>query len=148
MCRLLGVSPSGYYAFQSRKPSARACSDAVLSERIEAIHAFSKGTYGAPPIHDHLRDEGIRIGRKRVARLMRAAGLEGVSRRNGYCTTKQDKAACFAPDLVNRALAADAPDRLWVADLTYVPTRSGFCILPWSWTPSAGVSRVGTWPLT
>lgn len=129
MCRLLGVSPSGYYAFHNRKPSNRACTDAVLSARIAAIHAFSKGTYGAPRIHDHLRDDDIRVGKKRVARLMRAAGLEGVSRRNGYCMTTQDKTAAFAPDLVHRVFTADAPDRLWVADITYIPTGSGFLYL-------------------
>ncbi len=129
MCRLLGVSPSGYYAFHNRTPSNRARTDALLSERIAAIHAFSKGTYGAPRIHDHLRDDDIRVGKKRVARLMRAAGLEGVSRRNGHCTTTQDKAASFAPDLVHRVFTADAPDRLWVADITYIPTGSGFLYL-------------------
>lgn len=98
-----GRLPSSYYAFQSRKPSVRVFSDAVVSERIEAIPAFSKGTYGAPRIHNHLRDEGIRVGRKRVARLLRSAGLVGVSRRKGFFTKKQDKTASYAPDLVNRA---------------------------------------------
>lgn len=129
MCRLLGVSPSGYYAFHNRQPSNRARSDAVLSEQIATIHAFSKGTYGVPRLHDQLRDDGIRVGKKRVARLMRAAGLEGVSRRTGYGTTTQDKAASFAPDLVKRAFTAEAPDRLWVADITYIPTGSGFLYL-------------------
>jgi putative transposase len=129
MCRLLGVSTSGYYAFLHRKPSRRALTDATLSERIEAIHSWSWGTYGAPRIHDHLKDEGIRVGKKRVARLMRAASITGVCRRNGVWTTRRDKDAVAAPDLVNRDFSASGPDRLWVADITYIPTFSGFLYL-------------------
>jgi len=129
MCRLLGVSPSGYYAWRLRKPSKRARSDAMLTERIEAIWIWSKRTYGAPRIHDHLRDEGISVGKKRGARLMRSADIAGVSRRSGVWTTRRDKDAVAAPDLVRPDFNADAPDRLWVADISYIPTWSGFLYL-------------------
>jgi putative transposase len=129
MCRMLGVCPSGYYAWRSRKPSKRALSDAMLTERIEAIWIWSKKTYGSPRIHDHLRDEGIYVGKKRVARLMRSASIAGLSRRSGVSTTRRDKDAVALPDLVHRDFSADAPDRLWVADISYIPTFSGFLYL-------------------
>jgi transposase InsO family protein len=81
MCRVLGVSPSGYWAWSKRPPSARARSDAELTTTIKRIHEDSRGTYGAPRVHAELRDSGTRCSRKRVARLMRAEGLEGVHRR-------------------------------------------------------------------
>ncbi len=130
MCRVLGVSPSGFHAWKSREPSNRAIEDARLLKRIHAIHKRSRGTYGAPRIHAELREEhGIRIGKKRVARLMREAGLRGVCRRKFITTTKRAQRARPAPDLVNRDFNAEGPDRLWVADITYVPTRAGFCFL-------------------
>ena len=129
MCRLLGVSTSGFYAWLKRPESARARRDAELAERVEAVHARSHGTYGAPRIHAELRAEGERVGRKRVARLMKARGLVGVSRRKGCQTTSRDESAQPAPDLVEREFAAEAPDRLWVADITYVPTWEGFLYL-------------------
>lgn len=129
-CRVLGVSPSGYYAWAQRAPSQRALDDAVLTERIRAIHAASDGNYGSPNIHAELRDEGTRIGRKRVARLMRQARIRGVSRRRSWIvTTQRDARQRSAPDLVNRRFAADAPNQLWVADMTYVPTWAGFIFL-------------------
>jgi putative transposase len=104
--------------------------DAVLSERIRQLHSASDGNYGSPNIHAELRDEGTRVGRKRVARLMRKAGLRGVSRRRGYVvTTRRDPKQRPAPDLVNREFAAEGPNRLWVADMTYVPTWAGFIFL-------------------
>ena len=129
MCRMLGVAPSGYYAWRSRPLSARGRADAALAERIRAIHEHSRGTYGAPRIHAELASEGTRVSRKRVARLMRAAGLEGVSRRKGWKTTVRDPNARPAPDLVQRAFTAEGPDRLWVADITYIPTWAGFLCL-------------------
>jgi putative transposase len=129
MCRLLGVSASGYHAWQGRAPSTRAQGDARLLERIREIHAASRGTYGAPRIHAELAALGCTVGRKRVARLMRAAGLAGVSRRKGVRTTRRDSRARPAPDLVQREFTADAPDRLWVADITYIPTWAGFLYL-------------------
>jgi putative transposase len=129
MGRVLGVSASGYYAWQQRSPSARARSDAALLERIRAIHQKSRGTYGVPRVQAELRAEGTRVGRKRVARLMRQAGLAGVSRRKGCWTTIRDRDAQAAPDLVQREFAAPGPDRLWVADITYIPTWAGFLYL-------------------
>ena len=129
MCRLLEVSPSGYYAWQDRAPSARARADEVLLTRICAIHERSRGTYGAPRIHAELAEEGIHMGRKRVARLMKRAGLQGVSRRKWVCTTVRAPEARPAPDLVARRFRAEAPDRIWVADITYIPTWAGFLYL-------------------
>jgi putative transposase len=130
LCRMLKVSPSGYYAWQQRPPSPRSLDDAVLSERIRAIHAASDENYGSPNIHAELRDEGTRVGRKRVARLMRSAGLRGVSRRRGFVvTTQRDPEHQLAPDLVNRKFVATGANQLWVADMTYVPTWAGFIFL-------------------
>lgn len=130
MCRVLGVSSSGYHAWRRRPPSARALNDQRLSELIVAIHTRSRGTYGVPRVHAELAfDHGLRVGRKRVARLMGAAGLEGVHRRRGTRTTRRDRDAAPAPDLVQRQFAPTGPDRLWVANITYVPTWSGFLYL-------------------
>ena len=129
MCRVFGVSPSGFYAWNSREPSARSIRDAELTARIRHFHARSKGAYGAPNIHEDLRDEGVRIGRKRVARLMKADGLRGVCRRKWITTTVRDAAASTSDDLVQRQFTADAPNKLWVADITYIPTWAGFLYL-------------------
>ncbi len=129
MCRLLGVSTSGYYAWRKRGPSARAMSDQELLEQIRSIHQRSDGTYGSPRIHAELRAEGKGVGIKRVARLMTEAGLEGVSRRRGTKTTRRDADARPAPDLVDRDFSATGPDQLWVADITYIPTWAGFLYL-------------------
>ena len=128
-CRLLGVSASGYYAWRDRPPSARSQADAALLARIKTIHAASRKTYGVPRIHAELAAEGISVGRKRIARLMRAAGLKGVSRRKWVRTTQRAEGARPAPDLVERDFSAEAPDRLWVADITYIPTWAGFLYL-------------------
>jgi putative transposase len=128
MCRVLDVSPSGYYAWAKRAPSPRSRKDAALIERIGAIHAASRGTYGAPRIHAELAAGGVHVGRKRVARLMRAAGLQGVSRRR-FVTTTVRAGGRPAPDLVDRNFTAEKPNRLWVADITYVPTWAGFIYL-------------------
>lgn len=129
MCRLLGVSTSGYYAWRRRRPSRRELDDAALMHRIREVHAASYATYGAPRIHAELRDQDVHVGRKRVARLMRRAGIAGVSRRKRVRTTIRDDTARPAPDLVERDFSAEGPDRLWVADITYVPTRAGFLYL-------------------
>jgi putative transposase len=129
MCRLFGVSPSGFFAWQKRPPSARATSDAELLGQIRAIHQDSRGTYGVPRVQAALRAGGVRVGRKRVARLMAADGLTGVHRRRFVHTTHRDPAATPAPDLVGRTYVADAPDRLYVADITYLPTWAGFLYL-------------------
>lgn len=128
-CRLLGVSPSGYYAWRRRPLSARTQANEALTERIRAIHALSQGTYGMPRIHAELAAEGEQVSGKRVARLMRAAGLQGVSRRKRMRTTVRAEAVRPAPDLVDRNFTASAPNQLWVADITYVPTWAGFLYL-------------------
>lgn len=129
MCRLLEVSPSGYYAWRTRAQSKRKQEDQKLQLRVKAIHEYSHGTYGVPRIHRHLRDEGTRVGAKRVARVMKAASLAGVSRRRWTTTTRQNRSARPAHDLVNRKFIADEPNQLWVADITYIPTWAGFLYL-------------------
>jgi len=128
MCELLGVSSSGYYAWIKRRPSQRAETDVMLIAEIRVAHEASRGTYGAPRIHAELAAKGLRVGRKRIARLMLQAGLAGVSRRRFVTTTVRDGGR-QAPDLVARNFTAEAPDRLWVADITYIPTWAGFLYL-------------------
>ena len=125
LCRVLGVSASGYYAWQHRGASARTLKDQDLLERIRAFHRQSRGTYGAPRIHRDLRAVGVQVGRKRVARLLKQAGLQGVSRRKWPVTTVRAAHARPAPDLVQRAFTATGPNQLWVADITYIPTGAG-----------------------
>ena len=129
MCRVLGVSPSGYYAWKDRPPSARAVENERLLKRIREIHTFSRETYGRPHMYAELRDDGWLVNRKRVARLMSLDGLQGATRRRKWRTTKRAKDARPTPDLVGRNFGVDGPDRLWVADITYVPTWSGFLYL-------------------
>jgi putative transposase len=130
MCRLLGVSASGFYAWDERPLSKRALTDIALSAKIHAIHRGSRECYGVPRIHAELTDDyGIHVGKKRVARLMRAAGLRGVSRRRFVRTTVADIHADLPPDLVDRNFSIRELDRLWVADITYVPTWAGFLYL-------------------
>src|ERR1700750_1946712 len=107
MARVLGVSPAGYYAWRSRLPSARATADGELLRQVRTIHAVSRGTYGSPRVHAELRAEGRPIGKKRIARLMRSAGIIGISRRRGIVTTRRDHDARPAPDLVGRNFTAD-----------------------------------------
>ena len=129
MCKVLDVSTGGYYAWKSRSPSKHQKYDERLRERIRAIHARSRGTYGAPRVQADLAADGVRVSRKRVARLMRENGLVGVSRRKGAVTTIRRPDDTVAPDLVGRDFSARAPNELWVADITYVPTFSGFLFL-------------------
>ena len=130
MCRLLGVSKSGFYAWDQRAISARERADIGLSAHIHAIHQRSRQTYGAPMIHAELSDDyDIHVGCKRVARLMRADGLRGATLRRYIVTTVSEASATQPPDLVQRRFYADEPNRLWVADFTYVPTWSGFLFL-------------------
>ena len=130
MCRVLGVSASGYYAWRDRAPSARSLADAVLLERIRQVHTDSHQTYGMPRVRAELIDQGATVSRKRVARLMRTHGIRGISRRRGFVvTTRREQGQGKAPDLVQRRFEAEGPNRLWVADLTYVPTWAGFIYL-------------------
>ena len=130
LCRVLKVSRSGYHAWKDRPLSKRARENAALTERIREIHHRSRETYGYPRVHAELRAVGIHCNRKRVARLMRKDGLRGCMRglRRKH-TTRQDPLAIPAPDLVGRNFCVPAPNRLWTADITYLPTDEGFVYL-------------------
>ena len=130
MARVLGVSTAGYYAWRERPPSAHAQADTALLTRVRTVHATSRQLYGAPRVHAQLRADGERHGRKRIARLMRGAGLVGACHRgSGPTTTRRDQDARPAPDLVDRKFTAERPNQLWVADITFVPTATGFLYL-------------------
>ena len=131
LCKLLGVTRQGFHAWRRRGPSLRQLGDAELARVIVTIYDGSLQTYGAPRIELELREEhDVRVGRKRVARLMRQLGIEGVSRRGKrQQTTVSDPKAPPAPDLVERRFAAERPNALWLADITYVPTREGYLFL-------------------
>lgn len=130
MCRVLGVSHSGYYDWLRRLPSSRAVANAVLTEQIRQVHKESNETYGMPRVRAQLRHDGYCVSRRRVARLMQEAGIRGVSRRRSFTvTTERNDRQRPAPDLVNRSFAAAAPNELWVADMTYIPTWCGFLYL-------------------
>jgi putative transposase len=125
MCRVLGVSRSGFHAWLRRPPSARALVDARLTERIAEMHRRSRDSYGVRRIYLDLQGEGVRIGRKRVARLMRAAGLSGYVKRRKGLTTIRVPGVRVAGDLVERDFNPQAPNRLWTSDIKYVSTWEG-----------------------
>ena len=130
LCKTIGVTRQGFYAWLGRQPSARSVQDAALLERIRKIHRETNQAYGAPRIYLDLRDEGVRVGRKRIARLMRADGLRGADgRRGGPRTTVREPAQPSAPDLVDRRFARNQPNQLWVCDIKYVQTGQGFLFL-------------------
>ena len=131
LCTVLGLTRQGFYAWRRRGPSLRQLGDAELARLIVTIYDGSLQTYGAPRIQLELADEhDVHVGRKRVARLMRKLELQGVSRRGTKPrTTVADEKAPPAPDLVERRFKADAPNRLWLAHITYVPTREGYLFL-------------------
>jgi putative transposase len=126
VCRVLDLCPGTYYGRKRRPPSARARRDAVLIEQITDVHQAGYGTYGAYRVHKQLRRQGAQVARCTVERLMRARGLQGVHRRDRQRTTTPDQTAPRPPDLVNRQFTADRPDRLWLADITYVRTWEGW----------------------
>jgi len=125
LCRVLAVSRSGFHAWERRAPSQRAVEDARLGERIRQSHARGRGTYGAPRVHADLRRQGVRVGRKRVERLMRSAGLSGLAKRRKGKTTIRVRGVRVACDLVERDFNAEAPNRLWLADIKEIPTWEG-----------------------
>jgi len=130
MCRVLAVSRTGFHNWECRAPSDRALSDAWLTEKIKQVHERSRGVYGAPRIHAELRVEHeVRVGRKRVARLMKAAGIAGVTPRKRWRTTIRIPGITPATDLVERQFRPDSPNVLWVADITYLPTGEGWLYL-------------------
>jgi putative transposase len=129
LCRVLDVGRSGYYAWARRGVSARARADEALTAQIAQIHEASRRTYGIPRVRAALRARGVRCGSRRVARLMRAAGLVGCHRRRRARTTVADPTHTPAPNLVARDFAAPTPNRLWLGDITYVPTHEGWLYL-------------------
>jgi putative transposase len=129
LCRVLGVSRSGFHAWAARPLSQRACADAVLLERVRELHVASRRTYGSPRIYRDLRADGIAVGRKRVERLMRQDGLSGVVRRRRGKTTIRVPGVPVADDLVKRDFRPPAPDQLWVADITYLRSWEGWLYL-------------------
>ena len=130
MCRVLGVSRSGWYASCSRvRPSAREIRDAELLKRIRTIHQASRGTYGSPRVRAQLAREGVQVCEDRVARLMRVAGLEGRVRRRFKATTDSRHDKPVAPNTLNRDFTARSSDSAWCADITYIPTASGWVYL-------------------
>ena len=129
MCRVLKVSPSGYYAWLKRPLSGRTRADAVLKARVEQIHQRSRGTCGAPRIRPELAEEGQAVVRKPIALLMLELGVRGVCGRRRISTTRRSRQGRVASDLVNRVFSASGPNLLWVADITYLPTASGFLYL-------------------
>jgi putative transposase len=129
-CRLLGVSRSGYYEWAANVPSARAQEDGELVERIVSIHAVNRGVYGSPRIHAELRmSHDVRVGRKRVERLMREAKISGMVRRKRGQTTVSVPGVRVADDLVERKFRPAGPNQLWVADITYLRTWEGWLYL-------------------
>jgi putative transposase len=130
LCRLLKVSRSGFYAWLSRPKSARAVADEVLTEQIREAFNANRKVYGSPRILTELAEDGIHVGGKRIARLMKAADIVGCHRRKrSFSITQQDPKAQPAPDLVDRKFLATRPNQLWVADVTYVPTVQGWLYL-------------------
>jgi putative transposase len=129
LCRMLGVSKSGYYAWRSRAPSKRSREDYALTQKIREVHRRSRETYGSPRVHAELRTLGVRCGRRRVARLMRIAGLRGCMRSKKRKTTRRDPRTAPAPDLLRREFVAAQPNKVWLADITYIPTQEGFLYL-------------------
>jgi putative transposase len=151
LCRVLEVSPSGYYAWAGRPASARAHRDDELGARVRAAHAASKGRYGSPRVHAELRANGEKVGRKRVARLMKAANLAGRKRRKFRSTTDSNHAYPIAPNVLDRDFTATAPNEAWVTDITSIWTREGWLYLAAildlfsrrvvGWATSANVDR-------
>jgi putative transposase len=132
MCRVLGVSASGFYAWSKRAPSERSKQDRALLVEIESCHKASRKSYGSPRVFRSLKELGMRVGEKRVARLMREAGLRAKTARHFKVTTNSAHAFVTAPNLLDRRFSpsfARAPNRVWASDITYIPTREGWLYL-------------------
>jgi putative transposase len=129
MCRALSVSESGYYSWKQRGPSQRELEDQRLTEQIRLAYQTGRQVYGSPRIHAELRDQGLRCGKNRVARLMRQAGLRVVHKRRHRTTTDSQHAEPFAPNLLQRDFNAEAPNRKWLADITDIWTAEGWLYL-------------------
>jgi putative transposase len=151
MCRVLAVSTSGYYAWKERPGSSRSRRDLELGDRVRAAHSASSGRYGSPRVHAELRASGEKVGRKRVARLMKEAGLAGRMRRRFRKTTDSNHPFPIAPDVLERDFTAIAPNQAWVTDITYLWTSEGWLYLAVmldlfsrrvvSWATSATIDR-------
>jgi putative transposase len=129
LCEVLGVSRSGFYAWQARPPAPRTQSDQRLAVEIAAVHAESRRRYGSPRVHAELRDRGRRVGRKRVARLMQAQGLRARPKRRFRTTTDSRHALPVAANVLDRQFATTVPDAVWVSDITYLWTLEGWLYL-------------------
>jgi transposase InsO family protein len=132
MCRLLRVSKAGYYAWRDRAPSRRARADETFISKIKVIHRMSRETYGSPRVHAQLRKEGVRIAKKRVARLMRSANIAAKTRRRYRATTNSRHDHPIAPNVLDRQFAVEEVkeiDRVWAGDITYIPTWEGWLYL-------------------
>ena len=129
MCRALKVSPSGYYAWRDRPPSAQEMANQDLFEKIEAVYHENHGVYGSPRIYRELEDQGVACSENRVARLMRLRGLQAKQTKRFKTTTKRNKAHAVAPNLLDRNFEAEQPDEKWLADITYIATREGWLYL-------------------
>jgi putative transposase len=129
MCRVLEVSESGFYAWRKRPVCQRQREDAQLTEEIRQEFSAHCGRYGSPRLHAELRDRGRSVARKRVARLMREAGLCAKRKRRQALTTRRDPSHPVAPNLLNREFTAEAPNQKWVTDITYIPTMQGWLYL-------------------
>jgi transposase InsO family protein len=129
LCEVLGVSRSGFYAWQGREPCARAKADAHLGTVVAAAHRSSRGRYGSPRVHAELRARGTHVGRKRVARLMRERGLVGRRKRAFRRTTESNHSDPIAPNLLERRFEVEAPNQVWVTDVTYIATGEGWAYL-------------------
>ena len=129
MCAVLTVSTSGYYAWRHRPESVRAQSNRVLAEDIRRVHVASRRRYGSPRVHAALQAEGQRVGRNRVARLMRRHGIQVRSKRRFRVTTDSNHAFPVAPNLLDRQFTAPGANKVWLADMTYIPTGEGWLYL-------------------
>ena len=129
MCRALGVSPSGYYAFMGRPESRRVREDRRLLVEIRAIHRSSRGTYGSPRVHAHMKAQGMSHSRKRIARLMRQGDIRAKQKRKFKATTDSSHGYPVAPNLLKRKFMAQGPNQKWVADITYIATGEGWLYL-------------------
>jgi len=129
MCRLLGISASGYYAWRQRPESARAERDRSLLAKIRRVHEASKGVYGSPRVHAELIAQGVRVGRHKVAQLMRSARLRGCPKRRFRLTTQRERSHPVAKNLLKQDFTAKAPNQRWAGDITYIPTRQGWLYL-------------------
>ncbi len=129
ICRALKVSKSGYYAWRTRSESARAKANRELTRVIRRLHVDSGGVYGSPKMRAELRDEGFRVGRHKVARLMRSAGLRGCPKRRFRVTTKQAPGHCVAANLLDQDFKANTINQRWASDITYISTKQGWLFL-------------------